>query len=250
MLKGNGGLRQQARARAHEQVPPTEKKEALWIRPHDAPLRVQAGGKKLRPYAPRRMRAPKTYLLIGFNLVGVAIVLASAWMLLANFTRSGSAPVSETSVSRTPESAVCTNIQHCATKTTGKTPTHGASPQSSPTTKPTVGKTSTPNPTLSSTSLSVVPQSLTISRSSVCSIGALTPLTLVNQGSSLLIWSQDIAGTSPGLTITDPGRTYRIPPGQTASGSIRCRGSLPTGQYKLGIDFNGGVAHIVVVVTA
>src|SRR5579871_61473 len=203
MLKGDGGLRPQAQ----KQIPTDEKKEALWIRPHDAPLRVQAGGKKLRPYAPRRMRTPKTYLLIGFNLVGVAVVLASAWFLLANFTRSGSAPMGETSVARTPESAVCTNIQHCAAKTIGKTPTQGTSPQSSPTTRPTVGITTTPNPILSATSLSVVPQSLTISRSSVCSIGALTPLTLVNQGASLLIWSQDTAGTSPGLTITDPGRT-------------------------------------------
>lgn len=197
-----------------------------------------------------KKQSSKTFLRVGFSLVGIGIVLASTWFLFANFTRSGSAPVSETSVARTPESAVCTNIQHCAANRPGKTPTHGASSRSSPTTRPTVGITYTPNPTLSSTSLSVVPQSLTISRSSVCSIGALTPLTLVNQGSSLLIWSQDTAGTSPGLTITDPGRTYRIPPGQTSSGSIRCRGSLPTGQYKLGIDFNGGVAHIVVVVTA
>jgi hypothetical protein len=110
--------------------------------------------------------------------------------------------------------------------------------------------TTTPNPALSSTSLSVVPQSLTISRSSICSIGALTPLTLINQGSSLLLWSQDTASTSPGFTITDPGRTYRIQPGQTASGSVHCRSSLNTGHYKLGIDFNGGVAHITVVVTA
>lgn len=246
MVKGDGGLRQ----RAQEPDPPEEKKEALWIRPHDAPLRVRAGGKKVRPYAPRRIPTSKTFLRIGFNLVGVGIVLASAWFLLANFSRSGSAPAGVTSVARTPESAVCTNIQRCAAQTPGKAPTHGTSPQSSPTTQPAVGITTTPNPALSSTSLQVVPQSLTISRSSACSIGALTPLTLVNQGASLLLWSQDTASTSPGLTITDPGRTYRIQPGQTASGSVHCRGSLTAGRYKLGIDFNGGVEHIVVVVTA
>ncbi len=272
MSKGKGSLRRWTK----QPAPPGERKQALWIRPHGAPLQVGAGSRHAEPLVAQHIPTSKTIIHIVFNLAGVAIILASIWLLLLNLPKSAGSVENNLLSPRSPELATCAGIERCVAKSPttinnvpGGTATKGATPSSTltpvvtqgagttptpaktstPAPTPTLGVTGTPPPTSTVPALQVVPQSLTISGSSVCRIDIQTPLTLINAGGSPLLWSQDTSKTSPGFTITDPGGTYLIQPGQIASASVRCRRNLPVGQYVLAIDFNGGMVEVPVIVT-
>ncbi|HEV2471271.1 MAG TPA: hypothetical protein VGS41_01315, partial [Chthonomonadales bacterium] len=63
-----------------------------------------------------------------------------------------------------------------------------------------------------------------------------------------LLWSQDAAHTSAGITVTDPGRAYLIQPGESAKVAVWCRRALQIAKYTLMIDFNGGTVSIPIYV--
>jgi hypothetical protein len=96
--------------------------------------------------------------------------------------------------------------------------------------------------------LVVAPQSLTVSRKDVCNAGASVPLTLMNEGGELLLWSEDTGHTSRGMHISDPSGRYLIMPDQSVSATVRCRRGLPLAQYRLVIDFNGGEVSVPVTI--
>lgn len=245
-------------------------RQPAWIRPRGSSLKI--GKSALQPLAASSVPSKRSIFRLGFHLVGVGIVVFSTCYLLANGSGYSSlsplVSVSPTMPTRA-ESALCADIEQCLSKKTaigkatttpvasGQTPTPvtvgkptpAPQPSAQPTPQPSSTPTLTPDPTASAPLLAVAPRSLVVSRVAVCNAGLAVPMTLTNQGGALLLWSEDTRQTSRGIRVSDPAGRYLIMPGLSASVIVRCWRGLPTAQYTLVIDFNGGVVRVPVTVT-
>lgn len=216
----------------------------------------------------------RNMLRIGFYLVAVSMVLVSAYAIMTGLNavkspRASSIQPQESASSREPGLVLCTEIQRCnsialsgitptpnSTQGTTTTPDPTATnqpatpiptPSSTPVFTPTA--TITPDPTPIAPLLQVLPTHLSISQKTICNLKKTATLQLINAGGTALVWLEDVQHSSPGITISDPTRSYLLLPGQSVNAVVGCRRNLPADRYFLRIDYNGGYIDTPVIIT-
>ena len=260
-LSGNEGSQSGKLADQPPQpLKPGTKKTRLWIRPHSSSYEL--------PYytsLPFRMSG-KSLLRITMDLLGVAILLGSLWLVLhyyASGSLAGKGCTSQQScnVQQSPRTGVQSSLTGAQTATVtpspAPTPRRVASPITYPNLAPSPTLTRTPGPTLAPrltptprvAILTVTPVTFIISYPLVCSQNLPTPFILMNTGSRALVWWVDKKTTSPGLRVTAASKNYLLQPERTVTANLMCRTVAGPDQYKLQLLYNGGSLTIPVQIS-
>jgi hypothetical protein len=248
---------------------PIKKRVVTWIRPQQSSVEFRALTSE--DLLPRRFKW-SNIVRLGANLVGVSILCGSIWLMLPAFVRSH-LPIGQRGVARE-----CTTVQQCGVETTlpsvsfmhpspnpDMPPTFGliSFPATSPTPRrsptptpsplplpsPTLSPMPTPSPTPSMALLQVMPTTLTLSYRKNCRNGQLASLQLTNAGGITLVWMEDNANTSRGLSIASPTETFVLLPGQSTRANVTCAPDAARGKNQVQVDFNGGTFTVIAMIS-
>ena len=237
-------------------------KPLLLIRPRSSSLEMDT--LIYRKISPVRTPAFRSSLRIALNLFGVLVVVVTAGFLFWNASINAH-PESGSVITRMPVSPGCAGRGHCAgsllraatlTSQTTQMPSPSAPVTAIPALMPTIIPTSTPklapDPTLPPTVtpvsayLTAAPITLTLSLVSNCLRRQPVILLLTDAGGTPLVWFQDTAHSSHGISIADPTKTHLLQPGMSVNATVNCLTTLVVGLYTLAIDYNGGTLHVAV----
>ncbi len=237
----------------------TRHKPLLLIRPRGFSLEME-NILFVRRLSPSRIPTFNSMLRIVLNLFSVLVVVGATWFLISEASIYAYPEIKQATTTKPQK---CANINRCAvpilstptstppvlsegTPTVLATFTPTARPTMTPVPKPSPDPTLPPTVTPVTAYLLVTPMPLTISLVSICDNEQSTILKLTNTGGTPLVWFQDTTNSSRGIKISDPTRTHLLQPGKSVNAQVNCLSTLVVGLYKLVINYNGGVANVVV----